>query len=48
MKAGIAKIDITPPLGANLNGYYRERYSDHVIEPLYATALAFSDGGKRL
>lgn len=44
MKAGIAKIDITPPLGANLNGYYRERYSDRVIEPLYATALAFSDG----
>lgn len=44
MKAGIAKIDITPPLGVNLGGYYRERYSDHVIEPLYATALAFSDG----
>jgi len=44
MKAGFSKKDITPPLGANLNGYYRERYSDHVIEPLYATALAFSDG----
>ena len=44
MKAGIAKIDITPPLGAVLNGYYRERYADHVIEPLYVTALAFSDG----
>lgn len=44
MKAGISKKDITPPLGANLNGYYRERYSDHVIEPLYVTALAFSDG----
>ena len=44
MKAGFAKIDITPPLGVNLGGYYRERYSDHVIEPLYATAVAFSDG----
>lgn len=44
MKAGIAKIDITPPLGIALNGYYRERWADHVIEPLYVTALAFSDG----
>jgi len=44
MKAGIAKLDITPELGANLNGYYRERYADHVIEPLYVTSLAFSDG----
>lgn len=47
MKAGIAKIDITPPMGAVLNGYYRERYADHVIAPLYVTALAFSDGNNR-
>jgi len=44
MKAGIAKLDITPALGANLNGYYRERPADRVIEPLYVTALAFADG----
>ena len=44
MKAGIAKLDITPALGANLNGYYRERPASRVIEPLYVTALAFSDG----
>lgn len=44
MKAGISKLNITPKLGAVLNGYYRERYADHVIEPLYVTSLAFSDG----
>ena len=44
--AGFARLDITPPLGAVLNGYYRERYADRVIEPLYVTALAFSDGEK--
>ena len=44
MKTGFAKIDITPPLGSNLNGYYRERYSDHIIEPLYVSAVAYSDG----
>lgn len=44
MKAGFAKIEITPPLGSNLNGYYKERYSTHIIAPLYASCLAFSDG----
>ncbi len=44
MKAGYSKIDITPELGANLNGYYRERYADRVIEPLYVTSVAISDG----
>ena len=44
MKAGYSKLEITPPLGANLNGYYRERYSTHIIEPLYVTAVAYSDG----
>lgn len=38
------KICNTPPLGCVLNGYYRERYADRVIEPLYATSAAYSDG----
>ena len=44
MKAGFAKIDITPPLGAVLNGYYTERYADRVIEPLYVSTVSYSDG----
>lgn len=44
MKAGFSKVDITPPLGCVLNGYYTERYADHIIEPLYAIAVAYSDG----
>ena len=44
MKAGFAKIDITPPLGAHLNGYYKIRVADHVIEPLYVSAVAYTDG----
>lgn len=46
MKAGYSKIEITPPLGTVLNGYYRERYADHIIAPLFVTSLAFSDGNK--
>ena len=44
MKAGFSKLDITPPLGCVLNGYYKERYADRVIEPLYVTSVAYSDG----
>jgi len=44
MKAGYAKVDITPPLGAHLNGYYKIRVADHIIEPLFATAVAYTDG----
>ncbi len=44
MKAGFAKVDITPPLGAHLNGYYKIRVADHVIAPLYASAVAYTDG----
>ena len=44
MKAGFAKLEITSPLGSNLNGYFTVRPAQDVVEPLYANALAFSDG----
>ena len=44
MKAGFSRLDITPPLGAVLNGYYRERYADGILEKLYVNTIAFSDG----
>ena len=44
MKAGFAKLDITPPLGSNLNGYFTVRPSKDIVEPIYTNALAFSDG----
>ena len=44
MKTGFAKIDITPPIGSNMNGYYHERYSEYVLEPLYVSSVAYSDG----
>jgi len=44
MKAGFAKLEITPALGSNLNGYFRVRPAEDILEPIYANALAFSDG----
>ena len=44
LKAGFARLDITPPLGTNLVGYPRRRPADGILDPLLATAVAVSDG----
>ncbi len=40
-------MDITPPLGTTLAGYFEIRHADNVLDPLLATAVAFDDGEKR-
>ena len=44
---GFARVDITPPIGTPLSGYYSRRVSDGVLDPLYARCLALSDGRPR-
>ena len=44
LKAGFARVDITPPVGVGLVGYYRVRTSTGILDPLLATAVAVSDG----
>jgi hypothetical protein len=49
MKAGVAKVDITPPLGTQMWGYFdRLGGAIGVIDPLYARVLVLEAGGKRL
>ena len=43
-KAGFARIDVTPPLGIPLVGYFRTRPADGVFDPLCAECVAVSDG----
>ena len=47
LQAGFARIDITPPLGTSLQGYYRVRLADGILDPLLATAVVFDNAGKR-
>ena len=44
LKAGFARIDVTPQLGAYVEGYINVRVSDGILDPLLATAVAVSDG----
>ena len=43
-KAGFARVDITPPLGTPIVGYFEERHAKGMLDNLEANALAVSDG----
>jgi len=47
LKAGVAKVDITPPVGVPLWGY-ELRDSTGTLDPLYARVLVLEVGEKRL
>ncbi|MBZ5670276.1 MAG: neutral/alkaline non-lysosomal ceramidase N-terminal domain-containing protein [Acidobacteriia bacterium] len=49
MKAGVAKVDITPPTGVPLWGYFdRLTGAQGTLDPLYARVLVLEVGEKRL
>ena len=44
LQVGIAVVDITPPVGFPMAGYYHERLAEGSIDPLKAKAIVFKDG----
>lgn len=44
MKAGFGRLDMTPPLGTPLAGYYEQRLATGVRDSLSLNAIALSDG----
>ena len=47
LTAGIAVVDITPPAGYRMSGYFRERLSTGTTNPLHAKAVVVKQGGER-
>jgi len=47
LNAGMAEIDITPPVGYRMAGYFDERLSTGIHDPLQAKALVLKQGDKR-
>ena len=45
LKAGFARLDVTPMLGIPVRGYYQVRLADGVLDPIELNALAISCGG---
>ena len=46
MTAGVAVIDITPPVGYRMSGYFHERLSTGTSDPLHAKAIVLRQGGE--
>lgn len=46
LKVGVATIDITPPLGYRMAGYYSERKNTGTKDPLQAKALVVRQGNR--
>lgn len=44
LKAGFARLDVTPPFGTNITGYFYPRIADGILDPIYLNAIALSDG----
>ena len=44
---GAAEIDITPPVGFRLAGYFNERISTGMHDPLHAKAIVLQQGAER-
>jgi neutral ceramidase len=47
LHAGVAVADITPPIGYRMCGYFNERLSTGVLNPLHAKALVLRQGETR-
>jgi neutral ceramidase len=44
LQVGVAEVEITPPTGFPMAGYYHERLAEGTIDPLKAKAIVFRDG----
>ena len=44
LKAGFARLDITPALGSPMSGYFYERFAEGILDPLEVNAIAAGDG----
>lgn len=46
LKVGFSRVDITPPLGIPIAGYFVKRFADGVLDNLDCNCIAVSDGEK--
>jgi len=44
LKAGFARVDVTPPFGFSLAGYFQDRKADGILDPIELNAVAIGNG----
>ena len=43
LKAGFSRLDVTPPFGAELAGYYTVRHANGILDPILLNAVAIAN-----
>ena len=46
LQVGFARVNMTPPMGVNISGYYKIRIADGVLDELTLNAVALKNGDK--
>jgi len=44
LQVGFSRIDITPPFGNDISGYFVRRIADGILDPLYVNTIAVTSG----
>ncbi len=44
LKVGFSRLDVTPPLGSAIAGYFYHRYASGVLDPIELNAIAITNG----
>jgi len=47
-QVGVAELDITPPVGSRMAGYFNERVATGTHDPLHAKAIVFQQGKEEI
>ena len=47
-RAGVAEVDITPPIGHRMAGYFDERFATGIHDPLQAKAIVLQQGDQQI
>ena len=48
LQVGVASVDITPPLGTEILGYFSRRVAEDIHDPLEAVAMVVDDGQQQV
>jgi neutral ceramidase len=47
LSVGFSRLDVTPPLGIGIPGYFEHRVAETILDPIQVTAVAIQDAEKR-
>ena len=48
IQAGFARVDVTPPLGTFVAGYFEARFAEGILDPIQLNAIAMGEGEDRV